>query len=102
MGLRFLYFSISQLLGGLLGWYVLLRVGSKQALIGAIPGILVAGMAWFLVDLVQGGRLLQWLRVGDTTRVGTRGGFWGELTDRARRQLKARDQKIAGSIRDGM
>ena len=97
MGLRFVYFSISQLLGGLLGWYVLLRVGSKQALIGAIPGILVAGMAWFLVDLVQGGRLLQWLRVGDTAHVGTRGGLWGELTDRARRQLKARDQKIADS-----
>ena len=94
---RFLYFSLSQLAGGLLGWYVVHRLQPQSALAGALGGVLVAGMACLLVDLVRGARLLQWLRAGDTASAALTGGLWGEVADRARRQMRARDQQIQAS-----
>lgn len=94
---RFLYFLLSQLAGGVLGWFVVSRFELQSALAGALGGVLLAGLAFFLVDLIRGARLLQWLRVGDTASAPLTGGLWGEVADRACRQMRSREQKIEAS-----
>ncbi len=98
---RFVSFSLSQLVGGTAGWFAVQRIEPQSALAGelggALGGVLLAGLGWLVVDMVRGGLLLQWLRVGDPSRPMPPGSLWGELADRARRQLRTRDQKIQAS-----
>lgn len=86
---RFFSFVCFQLAAGLAGWFLAPPGrGAMGALIGAVSG----GSAWFLFDLSRGVRLLRWLRVGDASDVAVRSGLWGEVSDRARRLIRAREQ----------
>ena len=78
MILRFVYFLLCQLGGGLLGWW---QAGPWGAAVGAA----LAAWAWFALDCWRGARLLRWLRQGDLTQMPTLHGVWGEAADRARR-----------------
>ena len=98
---RFLSFCLSLLAGGILGWFALLQIEPQSGLAGglggALGGVLLSSLAWLAVDMVRGARLLRWLRAGDALSPTLPAGLWGEVADRARRQMRVRDQKTQAS-----
>jgi len=94
---RFFFYLSCQLTGGVAGWYLAREIEPGRAFTGAIIGMVVSGLIWFVVDLVRGAKLLQWLRAGDATSPGVTGGLWGEVSDRVRRQLRAREHQTKTS-----
>lgn len=86
---RFLSFVLFQFCGGLVGWYLGMPTKPMAA---ALVGVLGAGICWFLIDLSRGVRLLRWLRVGDSSELALRIGLWGEVSERARRLIRVREQ----------
>ncbi len=101
MFLRFFYFFTSQLAGALLGWFVAEQIEPQSTLAGrlagSLAGLVLSGLLWMMVDAVRSARLLRWLRGGDAASAVSMGGLWGEVADRARRQMRARDQNIHAS-----
>ncbi len=60
----------------------------------ALLGVWLAGLAWFVVDLSLGSRALGWMRRYDDAPAAPRlPGLWGEVVDRTRRLLRAREQQ---------
>lgn len=94
MFLRLFSFFLIQCLGGIGG--ALLAPDALQ-IRGALAGMLGAGLLWVLVDFLRGLRALQWLRRGDVSDVPLKHGLWGEVVDRARRLVRAREQQIRES-----
>ena len=95
---RFFSFIAFQLLGGLAGWYVMLSTHlpmTERA--GILTGVVLGGVAWFLIDTSRGARLLRWLRVGNAAEVALRTGLWGEVSERARRLIRARENEAQES-----
>lgn len=89
MAWRFFSFFLCQFGGGLVGWFV---VPGPVCATGALVGVIVGGLGWFLIDLSRGVQFLGWLRVGDASSVALRTGLWGEVSDRVRRLLRAREK----------
>ncbi|MDO8312308.1 MAG: histidine kinase dimerization/phospho-acceptor domain-containing protein, partial [Sideroxyarcus sp.] len=83
--------------GGLAGWYAASSTRVTSALVGVLVGVVLGGLAWFLIDLSRGVRLLRWLRVGDASDAAMSTGLWGEISDRARRLIRAREQVVRDS-----
>ena len=86
---RFISFSVCQLTGGLLAWYLVPQV---IAVPGALAGAVLGGFSWLLIDMSRSLRLMRWLRIGDASMVTMKTGLWGELSDRIRRLIRAREQ----------
>ncbi|MCY7317580.1 MAG: phosphate regulon sensor histidine kinase PhoR [Ramlibacter sp.] len=84
---RAFFFLGSLLAGALIGWWI-----AREA--GAIAGLVASSLGWFLVDLLRGLRVARWLRRAAPLEEFQMHGLWGELVDRARRALKARDQQV--------
>jgi two-component system phosphate regulon sensor histidine kinase PhoR len=59
--------------------------------------IFVGGLIWLLLDAMRGLRLLRWLRAGDTSDLPLGSGLWGEVFDRIRKLVRARDRDIVES-----
>ncbi len=60
----------------------------------ALMGVWLAGLAWLVADLSLGGRVLGWMRRYDDAPAPPRlPGLWGEVVDRTRRLLRAREQQ---------
>ena len=101
MYLRYFYFFASQLAGALIGWFVVQQIELPGGLVGklegALAGVVLGSLVWALIDGVRSARLLKWLRAGDAASDVSTGGLWGEVADRARRQMRSRDQKIQAS-----
>lgn len=91
---RFFSFFGCQLAAGLAGWYVTSPINAAK---GALAGVLVGGLGWFLIDMSRGVRLLRWLRVGDASDVAMRTGLWGEVSDRVRRLIRTREHMTRDS-----
>ncbi len=91
---RFCFFLLCQLAGGLAGWYLALNV---RPVGGALTGVVAGGLIWFFLDLSRGARLLRWLRRGNVSSVAVTSGLWGEVSDRARRLVRAREQQTLES-----
>ena len=94
MFLRLVIFLMFQCAGALAGWYLW---PEHISLAGALAGVVAGGLVWALLDLTRGMRVLQWLRIGNASDVPVKIGFWGEVSDRARRLVRSREQQI----RDG-
>src|SRR5450830_1931347 len=95
---RFNSFVACQLVGGLAGWYAAFFMHSDMnALLSALVGVVLGGVAWVLIDLSRGARLLRWLRVGDVSDAAMRTGLWGDVSDRARRLIRASEQMTRDS-----
>lgn len=94
MFLRLFSFLLLQLIGGIAGALV---APQELQIRGALAGMLAAGLLWVVLDFSRGLRLLQWLRRGDLGEVPFRDGLWGEVADRSRRLVRAREQKIQES-----
>jgi two-component system, OmpR family, phosphate regulon sensor histidine kinase PhoR len=91
---RLCFFVLCQLAGAVAGW--LLAGGERTVtatLAGVALGIVAGGLVWFVIDFSRSARLLRWLRVGDLATAPVMRGAWGEAADRARRLLRAREQK---------
>lgn len=82
---RIISFLLCQLVGGLTGWLLAWHQGAEL-------GIIVGGAAWFVVDLLRGARVLRWLRRGEMGETPAMAGLWGEVADRTRRALRARER----------
>ena len=103
---RWTFFLVCMLVGGTLGWWVAARNGMA---FGFGTGFGLAALGWLVVDSIRLGKLLGWLRseqnndmpgvmAGAAPRIA---GVWGEVADRTRRLLKARDeqyQEIQGRL----
>ncbi|HEX9720074.1 MAG TPA: phosphate regulon sensor histidine kinase PhoR [Ramlibacter sp.] len=87
MAWRFFSFLCCELAGGLIGWWL----GHDYAI---RTGLVAGGLGWLAVDSLRGARVLQWLRRGDFMAVPSVSGAWGEIVERARRVLRARDQEL--------
>lgn len=66
---------------------------------GATVGALAAAVCLFVIDLARAGRLERWLRRVDSGHddapFPVMNGLWGEIADRARRALRASEQRTA-------
>jgi two-component system phosphate regulon sensor histidine kinase PhoR len=78
-----------QVLIGALAWYI---APPELALTEAIAAALVGGYVWFVLDALRGTRLLRWLRAGGADDIQLGNGLWGEVYDRVRRSLRAKDR----------
>jgi two-component system phosphate regulon sensor histidine kinase PhoR len=95
---RIVSFLVCQLAGGAAGWLVASQTGAVATELEALAaGVLLGGLAWFLIDLSRGGRLLRWLRVGDVSEVALSVGLWGEASARVRRLVLSRDRLLRES-----
>jgi two-component system phosphate regulon sensor histidine kinase PhoR len=94
MFLRFFSFALCQLIAAAAGWFF--AVGGNSAL-SASAFALLAGYLWMIFDASRGMRLLRWLRKGETASVAVSAGLWGEVSDRIRRLVRARDQMTVQS-----
>ncbi len=84
---RILIFLVVLLAGAVLGAVL----GGQW---GAALGVIAAAVTWFVADLLRGLRVARWLwriDAGDEGRFPAMSGLWGEIADRARRALRARD-----------
>lgn len=94
MFLRLVTFLLFQGAGALVGWHLW---PEHISLAGALAGGVAGGLVWVLLDISRGMRVLQWLRIGNASDVPVKIGLWGEVSDRARRLIRSREQQI----RDG-
>ena len=86
---RVFSFFLCQALAAALGWYVASHGNEVlEALVLAVLG----GYVWLSLDALRGMRLLRWLRLGETGGVAVGSGLWGEVSDRVRRLVRARDR----------
>ena len=87
---RISLFVISLLAGALLGWWL-------AATPGAVAGLMAGSLLWFGLDLARGMKVARWLRNPDPGQELAMRGLWGEVADRARRALRAREQQAQAS-----
>ena len=85
MVVRLAVFLVFQGMGAALGWWI-------DHTKGALIGLVMANLGWFAFDLMRGLKVARWLRSSDHSSAPLVGGLWGEVTERIRRVLKARDQ----------
>lgn len=64
---------------------------------GALAGLALAGVLWFVLDLWRAARVLRWLKGSDASPAPALRGLWGEVSDRARRLLRQREQQTQES-----
>ena len=88
---RFLTWLLAQALGAGLGWLVW---GAPQ---GLWWGSLLGLWAAWLVDATRGAKFLRWLKTNDLQQAPSLSGFWGDLTERSRRWVRALDQQVSNS-----
>ena len=80
---------LCQALVGALAWYL---APPELVWVEALAAALLGGYIWFLLDALRGTRLLRWLRAGGADDIALGNGLWGEVYDRVRRTLRAKDR----------
>ncbi len=78
-----------QAVAGVVGWFF---APSDQTWVDTVLAALAGGYVWFVLDALRGSRLLRWLREGGSEDIGLGNGLWGEVYDRVRRSLRAKDR----------
>ncbi len=92
---RIASYLICQLACAAVGWVV--ASNSKWAGWDGIGiGLVFGSLLWFSLDLMRGLRVLSWVRRADNDAP-VMSGLWGEVADRMRRQLRARDNLVIDS-----
>lgn len=93
---RLVLFSLLHLMAGLTGWWL-------DGLLGALIGVVVAGLAQMGLDVIRGAWLNAWLREGDLRHNPFRYGLWGEVSERIYRvvrRLEKQDQDSQQRLSD--
>jgi two-component system phosphate regulon sensor histidine kinase PhoR len=94
---RFLSFLSMLAFGGALSFAWGIMRDKPQPMFYALIGALSAGLVWMLMDAWRGYRVRAWLRHGDLTMVPRVPGWWGVMTERARKLLRERERSIDAS-----
>lgn len=88
---RIATYVVLQALAGLGGWIL-----DRER--GALLGVALTGLLWFLWDAFRGARVLAWLRQGECRDPPMHHGLWGEVADRTRRVVRNLNQQNRLSI----
>lgn len=91
---------LCQVLVGALAWFL---AAPGRAWADGLLAAMVGGYIWFFLDALRGARLLRWLRKGAAQDIVLGNGLWGEVHDRVRRSLRAKDraaQESQGRLSD--
>ena len=93
------FFSFFSLLafGAALGFSWAVMGDKLQPMLYVLGGALLAGLVWMLLDAWRGYRVRAWLRHGDLGMTPQMSGWWGVLTERARKLLRERERSIDAS-----
>ncbi|MEY4737179.1 MAG: hypothetical protein RL302_1498 [Pseudomonadota bacterium] len=94
MFLRFFLFFFIQVVSAGLGW---LFFSSEFRVVGACILALMGSYLWLAWDAWRGTKVLHWLRAGNTAEATLAGGVWGEVLDRIRKLVRARDRSLSES-----
>ena len=94
---RFLSFLSLLAFGGALSFSWAIMRDKPQPMFFALLGALLAGLLWMLIDAWRGYRVRAWLRHGDLAMVPRVSGWWGVMTERARKLLRERERSIDAS-----
>ncbi len=94
---RFFSFFTLLALGAAIGFSWAVWGGKAQPMVHALTGALVAGLFWMMLDAWRGYRVRAWLRHGDLAMAPNLSGWWGVLTDRARKLLRERERSLDAS-----
>ena len=94
---RFLSFLSLLAFGGALGFSWGVMGDKPQSMVYTLAGALLAALVWMLSDMWRGYRVRAWLRHGDLAMVPHLSGWWGVLTERARKLLRERERSIDAS-----
>lgn len=91
---RVVSFTACQIVAGAVGWYLLPGGHSFPiAFVFALAG----GYAWLALDTLRAARLLRWLQQGNVAGDALGDGMWGEVSDRVRRLVRAKDRVASDS-----
>ena len=96
MLLRAFFFLLWQCAGAGAG---LLLAPPGQPWEAACVGTVLAGLSWLAWDALRGQMFLGWIRADDFSDLRIRGGFWGTLSERVRKAVRAREQATRESER---
>jgi two-component system phosphate regulon sensor histidine kinase PhoR len=89
---RVFTFLLLQGLGAGLGYFL----GETYSPVwAALTGTVLGGLLWFAIDALRGIRLMRWLQSGESTELTLGYGFWSEVADRTRRQMRSRERRVA-------
>jgi two-component system phosphate regulon sensor histidine kinase PhoR len=91
---RFSLFLLAQVVPAGVGWFLL---PAAYQVIGACGLALFGSYLWFVWDALRGTKVLAWLRSGNTADLALGGGLWGEVLDRIRKLVRARDRALVES-----
>lgn len=92
---RLVSYFVFHWLAAFAGWLIARALGMQgiTALLVALAAMFCTGLAWLLIDLSRAARLFGWLKTGESAGVLASSGLWGEVYERVRRQLRAREQQ---------
>lgn len=91
---RVVSFTACQVVAGVAGWY--LSPGEHSFFIG-FSCALGGGYAWLALDTLRAAKLLRWLQQGNVANDALSDGMWGEVSDRVRRLVRAKDRVASDS-----
>ncbi len=94
MAWRIFTLCFFQAVAGAVGWYL---APVDQVWVIVLLAAFAGGYLWFLLDALRGMRLLRWLKQGAADDLGLGNGLWGEVYDRVRRSLRAKERLIEES-----
>ncbi|WP_342617144.1 phosphate regulon sensor histidine kinase PhoR [Rhodoferax sp. GW822-FHT02A01] len=92
---RVFSFLVCQAIPALAVWFF--NGSSKYLTAEVLVAALVGCYIWLLLDALRGLRLLKWLRAGDTSDIPLGSGLWGEVFDRIRKLVRARERTLSES-----
>jgi two-component system phosphate regulon sensor histidine kinase PhoR len=93
---RIATFLLCQFLPALVVWNI---APGDQRSVDTLIAAMVGCYVWLVWDAMRGKRLLRWLRSGDTADIPLGSGLWGEVFDRIRKLVRARDRAALESER---
>ena len=94
---RFISYTTALSLGGALAYSWAILRDQPRPMAYVLVGALLAGFLWLLVDAWRGYRVRSWLRHGDLTMAPAMSGWWGVMTERARKLLRDRERSLHAS-----
>jgi two-component system phosphate regulon sensor histidine kinase PhoR len=98
MVLRISFLLFLQILGAWTGWALWPHdFAASAASTGALIGVVAGGLVWLLLDTVRAMRVFHWLRKGEMASIPLSQGLWGEVSQRVRRLVRAKEQQAQAS-----
>ncbi len=94
---RFTSYATALSLAGGLGYSWAVMRDQAQPFTWVLGGTLVGGVLWMLLDAWRGYRVRSWLRRGDIEMAPHMTGWWGVMTERARKLLRDRERSLDAS-----